>query len=399
MQYYKIGSNCTKIVVFIAIILLCYITMSHEFSTFLRINPCMNNNKSKIMTPIGAGWSFFLKKECICSTPLYTSQTMSGRISGNRWGSGTRIKDIQKYLTSMDQTLTSYPSIENGTLGGWIASGSHGSGGTLWNSNFGEATIYDQTMNKTFKINPKLIFNDDVNVEKTRRYIILDIEVNPSQDYWCKKYTFKMNNIDDAHHFLSVDTYLRMIQIGARGIMCLMWVPLSKTDMKTITHTDPHLFSQVGLWLQADVLSIFQNKTARYKEWFDFPVEKPERYTSKLKLSTANRFTIEPPLLLTPIGLMFINFEVFVFINVEENVLYSICNKFSDIFTTDIKGRCELRCGAAKMFLDFVVTIHSDISTIFRTLFNLLGPVKIRLHKGKAQVDTYPFVLNLETVS
>ena len=64
----------------------------------------------------------------------------------------------------------------------------------------------------------------------------------------------------------------------------------------------------------------------------------------------------------------------------------------SDLFGESVMGRCELRCGANKLLLDFVVARTTAVSLIFERLFRVLGSVKVRLHKGKAQVDTFPFL-------
>ena len=73
--------------------------------------------------------------------------------------------------------------------------------------------------------------------------------------------------------------------------------------------------------------------------------------------------------------------------------LFELSNKYSDLFTTTNFGRIELRGGQKKLFLDFVVLRNSNLKPIFELLLKVLGPQKIRLHKGKAQVDTFPFLM------
>lgn len=58
--------------------------------------------------------------------------------------------------------------------------------------------------------------------------------------------------------------------------------------------------------------------------------------------------------------------------------------------TTEVQGR--LRGGNKKLFLDFVVLKNTDIEIIFAKLLHVMGPEKNRLHKGKAQVSTFPFI-------
>ena len=95
--------------------------------------------------------------------------------------------------------------------------------------------------------------------------------------------------------------------------------------------------------------------------------------------------------LLIPIGLAFVNFEVFAFVDITDDLLDRVCEALCDMFNETVYGRCELRCGGSKLFLDFVITRSSPVSTVFATLFGVLGNIKVRLHRGKAQVDTVPF--------
>ena len=321
---------------------------------------------------------------------------MSGLQENGRWGSGTRIKDIQAYFRKYDHTLSSYPSIENGTLGGWIASGSHGSGGTLWKSSFGQVTVKDLVTNSVMDTDPADIFDKRRTISDCRRYFILDVEVKPVPNAWCKKIAYKMNSEDDADRFLTTPTYLRLLQIGRRGILALIWIPLPDED-RSMTHVDPHFGSQFGLWMQADVLSILQSSSARSQEWFDWPVEPQENFVSRIKLSDANAFTTEPPVLLSPIGLIFVNFEVFVLdYTISSHTLWTLSNALSDLYTSCLYGRCELRCGESIVFIDVVIKRTCNARPIFETIFKTLGAVDIRLHRGKAQVDTFPFLQNME---
>lgn len=386
----KLSKGYEKILLFILILLFIHLILfSQTFSLFLRTFSIISNKTSTIL-PIGAGWSFYLNKRI--DATKFIQCPYSGLLENGRWGAGTLIKDITTTLQQNNMSLTSHPSVENGTLGGWIASGSHGTGGKRWKPNFGNIHVKNLETNEILDVKYNEIFNDDTSIEVCRKYLILDVEVNPVEDAWTKKIAFKMLSIQDVESYLSDDSYLCMMQIGRRGTMILMWVPLSEKDDLEITHIDPHFGSQFGLWFQADVLSILQSADARNKEWFNFPVEPSENYTSKVKLSEANRFTIEPPMLLTPIGLAFINFEIFVYVTISAEKLYELCNVFSDMFTTDVQGRLELRGGNKKLFLDFVVLRNTDIEIIFAKLLQVMGPEKIRLHKGKAQVSTFPFI-------
>lgn len=388
MFKFAFGKEKVLLVVLIAL-MIYFVLFSNTFSTFVRTRTFFD--KDKVPVPVGAGWSFYLNK--YVGGPVVACE-LEGLQPNGRWGAATRIKDIQAALRQKHLTMTSYPSIENGTLGGWIASGSHGSGGSRWKPNFDVIRVKHLPTGKVFDTHYKDIFNDDTSISECRKYLILEVEVHPVDDVWCKKVAFKLSSVADADAYLHDDSYLCMMQIGRRGTMILMWTPLAEEDAERITHVDPHLGSQFGLWLQADVLSILQSSDARAKEWFHFPVEPVANYESKVRLGDANAFTLEPPMLLTPIGLAFINFEVFVLdVRVSADALFKLCNDLSDMFTHNVKGRCELRGGNGKLFLDFVIVRTARVQVVFEQLLQSLGPQKIRLHKGKAQVDTFPYIL------
>lgn len=386
------ASGVDRIAVTCTLILYSYlIFFSHAFSSWMR-TPTSMMNRPNIPIPIGTGWSFYLNK-IYASPKLLTTRHMNGLQSNGRWGAGTLIKEIQSFYKKRNQSLSSYPSVENGTIGGWVASGSHGSGGTLWKPNFGKITVKDLEKNTIMDVNYNDIFHRKASIQDCRKYLILDVEVNPHPNHWCKKIILKILSVEDCHEFLTTPTYLRMLQIGKRGIMALLWTPLPEEDMN-LEHVEPKFGSQLSLWVQADVLSKFQSSSARDKDWFDFPVALKDQLVSRIQLADANSFTFEPPIALTPIGLAFINFEVFVLdFTIDDALLFKLSNEISDLFTRDIQGRCELRGGNKILFLDFVILRHCKYVHIFNLLFNVLGPVKIALHRGKAQVDTFPFLL------
>ena len=196
--------------------------------------------------------------------------------------------------------------------------------------------------------------------------------------------------IDDYREFIVRPSLLRMLQIGQRGIMRLLWVPLEKGD-ESITHVDPHPFSMTGLWLQSDILSILQGSSASEKEWFEPPVEPRERYTSRIRLADANRYTVEPSMFTSPIGLYWINFEVFVLdYMASADHMYDLASDIRSLFE-QIWGRCEVRLGQDILFLDFNVHRHTDVSQVFGMLHIHLYMYEIVLHRGKAQVPTHPF--------
>jgi hypothetical protein len=338
-------------------------------------------NSDSYCKVVGSGWSFFLNKgrhDNLCRLKL-----PCGLLENGRWGAMTKIKDLQKVLVSKGQTLFSYPSIENGTLGGWIASGSHGSGGTLWRSSFGKVKVWDRKTNDVFDANIQDIFGKDKKIDEIEQYVIIDVEILPHENVLCNKSAFKINKIEDCRHFLEKKSYLRMLQIGRRGIMALLWIPIENY----LVHMDPHFGSRTGLYFQADILSIIQSNKARSKEWFEFPLEDEEIFSSKMRLSEANRFTLEPSWFTILFGLLYKNFELFVFdISLTPEQLFYISNRLSDMFTKDFHGRCELRCGKTILFLDICLWYNQCHEKCFEHIMELVGKqYKVKLHRGKFQ--------------
>lgn len=337
--------------------------------------------KAKFCKPVGSGWSLFLNKgryDTLCRETL-----PYGLLKNGRWGSATRIKDVQQILSKENKTLFSYPSIENGTLGGWIASGSHGSGGTLWKPSIGKVNVFDRETGQSHDVDANTVFSKSKSIKDVERYLIIDVEIIPHEDIWLDKIVSKVSNIADCEKFLNDESCLRMLQIGRRGIMALIWIP-SKNDL---SHEDPHFFSRYGLYLQSDIFSIIQNSNARQKEWFDFPVEDIDNFKSNTKLSEANKYTPEPSLFTIPFGLLYKNFEIFVFdISLSGEKLYTISNGISDLLTTEFSGRCELRCGKTILFLDICLWYTHDHLKCYESIVNIVGKdYKKTLHRGKFQ--------------
>lgn len=366
-----------KIVVFICIICVSrLLTDGILLRTITIARPCQK------LLPIGSGWSFYLDKGRRQGQLFYT-RFLRGKLPNQRYGSGTFIKEVQNDLRKCGMTLFSYPSIENGTLGGWIASGSHGSGGNLWKSSFGQIKVWDTEANIFFETDVSL-FGKQKSIHECRKYIILEVEVHPHEDVYCSKYAFKINTKNDCDHFLNQQSYLRIMQLGQRGKMGLLWMPYNYSENE---RKDPYFASQISLYLQADILSVFQNSNSRHKDWFDFPVENSKNFVSKIKLSDANKFTVEPPLLLTPIGLLYNNFEFFIFVSIDAQKLHILTDRICDLFTYQIHGRCELRCGSTILFLDFVLSRKDTYDCILDCIHEILGSdVEIRLHRGKYQI-------------
>jgi hypothetical protein len=335
-------------------------------------------------TVVGSGWSFFLQQRAAPCDFLRVRRGPAARPGW--WYAGSTIGEVQRALRARGLTLSAHPSVQNGTLGGWIASGSHGSGGTLWRPNFGALRILDQATGDTSEV---AAFPDD---DDARRYAILEVELTPHPDAWCRKRVFKANTVDDYETWLRAPSYLRLLQVGRRGVMALLWEPMDP-ERDARLREDPRVGSMLGLWLQSDILSILQSDAARHAPWFVFPVGSRATFQSRIRLSDANHYTMEPTTLTTPIGLAFVNYEAFLHdVSLDGATLRRLCERLADVFAADVRGRCEIRYGGAKLMLDLNVarwTPHHR--AIFEAVRDVLGDdVRVRLHRGKSDVDTAP---------
>lgn len=340
-------------------------------------------------TVVGGGWSFLLNKTMPRDAPIVFTRHWRGMLPDGRWGAGTSIGELQRALTRQGLTVASHPSILSTTLGGWIFSGAHGQGGSLWTSCFGTVTVRDTHTGLAQRGSIKSFFNDTYSIAAQRRYVVMDVEVKPVTDVWCEKIALRICDVDEMDRFLTEATHLRLLQIGARGTLAILWIP----RRQQLTHVDPHLGSQTGLWLQADILSMFQGPRPCDEDWFAWPVEPPENWHSNVRLSDANDFTPRPLPFLESVSLLYINFELFVYVTASPSLLLALCDELSLTFAK-MQARCELRYGdSGKLFLDFVHARGESSRRICEAVARILGTRKVFLHKGKAQVDVRPLIV------
>ena len=181
----KVSKGYEKILLVTLIFLFVHLVVfSNTFSKFMRTLSIFPK-KSSALLPIGAGWSFYLNKNIDTKNIIECPYT--GLLENGRWGAGTVIKDITTELQRQNLSFPSHPSVENGTLGGWIASGSHGSGGKRWKPSFGNIRVKNLETGEISDVKYKEIFNGDASIETCRKYLILDVEIRPVEDVWIKK--------------------------------------------------------------------------------------------------------------------------------------------------------------------------------------------------------------------
>lgn len=360
----------------------------------------LKNDPSAV--PVGGGWSFYLQRQPAhrapddtqTDVPIIFTHAMRGELETGRWAAGTTIREVQRALIARGRTMASHPSAMSTTLGGWVFSNSHGSAGTLEQPCIGRVRVYDRITQRELDADPASLFGPHISLEAQRRYTIMDVEVKDVEDVWTERIVRKMMTECDARKWLRDPSRLRMLQVGRRGTMALVW-----RDAKAPEEGDGEgherrfgAGASLKLWYEADVLSIRQSAEAREMEWFEWPVPPPSRLNAFGRLSAANNFTPTPPLAIAPVAFSYTNFELFLRPSrLTAAMLLQLCQRLECLFET-VRGRCEVRYSRDGMlYLDFGCENASlDTHAICTTVKTTLGVTHAALHKGKAQVLIEP---------
>lgn len=308
---------------------------------------------------VGGGWSWVLRRDRTCPPTRMLCST--GRVvddTGEWWHAGTTIAHVQKVLSCEGRTLASHPSILSATLGGWIASQSHGTGGTLWTPTIGEIVVEHEGTYHTLR--SKKQFSPGMIIHRVRLHTVANVV--------CERRVFAVTSQKIAQNVLVTPTYLRAIFVDRYRSLAFVWIPCASNETSRETFPPPWLAMILPSWV-------------RYKTRYP-----PRRMT----LRDANRFSpIDPPLLLaTPLISSRINFEVFINHPTSGSLLWDLCRSFEALFASGVvSGRMELRFGSTKQFLDFDLARTNGCSdSVFQCIRKVYGTsVTWRLHPGKAQ--------------
>lgn len=307
---------------------------------------------------VGGGWSWVLRGDRLWPPNRMTCR--SGRVDGTSdwWYAGTTIGDVQRTLAREGRTLAGHPSILSATLGGWIASQSHGTGGSLWTPTIGALEVEHEGTRHVLP--SKSQFTDGM--------LILAVRLHTVPDVVCERRAVEIAAPRDASEALRTPTHLRAVFVDRYRALAFLWVP-SESD-----ETDPETFPPP--WL-AMLLPAWTRRRLAY----------PPR---RVRLSDANRFApVDPPLLLaTPLIATRINFELFVARPTTGDLLWTLCREFRSLFASGaVRGRLEIRFGASKQFLDFdLARRRRGYAAVLECLHRVYGrDVQYKLHPGKAQ--------------
>lgn len=341
--------------------------------------------------PVGGGWSFLLNKRAPApgARVVYTHK-WRGQLPDGWWGAGTTIAEAQRVFRAHSRTLASHPSIPTATLGGWIFTGSHGSGGDLWLPTLGAVRVFDARTGEVQTGRKRDYFRATRPLAEQRRYIILAVELKPRSDVWVEQRAFRVCTLRDARRCVRTPSYLRLVTVGARGALALLWTPPRTPGLADASWSQGTL----GRWLQADALALYQRPRRGCDAddaWFAWPLEPPEAWHCRVRLSEANLFTPLPYGYLQALALLYVNFELFYDVGeLSPTLLLAVLGALERAFV-ETAGRCEVRFGGGRLYLDVAVAQRAGaVARVCAAIHAALPGRKATLHKGKAQVDVRP---------
>ena len=319
---------------------------------------------------LGGGWSAFLSRRMF-SGRVVSSAQHTGEVSMNLWKSGTRIREVQRALSKRGQTLAGTPSISEATIGGWLFTNSHGSGGELWTPAFGDVTVYNTHSHQLEVGKKKDFFSDAKSVDDQRRYVVMQASVLPVEDVVCHRHAFDICDLEASRRFFDPSTYLRMVFVDSRQALAYTWTP-SRDDKPQVRN------SRIYPWLVVIMPTFLSRRVPRAL------METSEH------LSIANDFAPTPPLWTGVFSFAYVNFELFIKYTLTPESLLHITTSLRNLFKSGVRGRCEIRYGRDKLFLDFAVRVSdpADYTKIFDCVQKNIGR-PFTFHKGKFTPEKY----------
>ena len=331
-----------------------------EDGTYI-INKC----KEQVL-PVGSGWSNYLNKRIHTEKQFFLRQ-LSGRYKNGNWGAGTSIANIQSTLRKEGKTLSSHPSVLGATVGGWIFTNSHGSGGELWKTTIGKLKVYDTNNCEIIDINNKsILFSDNKTINEQRRFIVLEAEIKSVNNVDCFRNSFYIKNIKDSKRFFEKDTLLRLIFIDSKNTVCFTWT------LKQYSSYSSWLRFVFPPWLfGSKILPPICNSCIN-----------PQIWNKRTTLSEGNHFNIDPPYFTLFFAYFYTNVEYFIKVTITDEGLLILCNRLQQLLKTT-GGRCDVRYQNKVLYLDFVMILKNY--TYVQEFLNKYY-INFTIHKGKYQI-------------
>jgi hypothetical protein len=321
----------------------------------------------------GCGWSHVLRHEL--HAPTLSSELLIGTrrdTSGNEWwGAGLTIRAVLRRLSSRGRTLAGCPSLLDGTLGAWIASKAHGSGGTLWTPVFGALRVADTHTGVVRVVaSSKALYDDDAPRSVRRRFVILEVQLRSVPDVECVRVAWDVVDEPTARRVVQHPSHLRAVFVNRTVSTAFVWAPVDDGESAAWppAYIQPWIAVLVG----------------------GLPSHARSLWTRRVRLSSAHAFGPTPPHVGSLVAVSaFENFELIARQSLDGEALWRVCAALQRALSTGrVRGRCDVRFGATKAFYDFALRASS--ATDRRVLFEALHECGVRvvtLHAGKFQPD------------
>lgn len=313
----------------------------------------------------GNGWSYYLNRNVFATE--VSSRAISGEYSNNVWGAGTSIGTVQRTLQKRNQTLSSHPCIMGATLGGWVFTSAHGSGGALTGRSITAVKLYDCVSKTITKYSyPCSMLRVGESLSAQRRYIVLEVEIAPVDDIICHLKVSDIQNKEDLHNFMyDAFSINRMIFVDRASAVSLIWSTKDKSNQTF----------GIGRFIPVWLISI----GPRYFTW----VRKSD-WSRTARLSDANHFAPDPPYFSGLVARFFTNIELYIRPVPPKIFLWTFIEKLQQLFKDEYRSaRCEIRIERNTLFLDFSFVGAHDFKPIYRLVRYILQPTSMYFHKGK----------------
>lgn len=313
-------------------------------------------------TVVGGGWASYLNRTVTARE--VSSRVISGEYARNVWGAGTSIATVQRVLRKRKQTLPSHPCIMGATLGGWVFTSAHGSGGSESPPAIKSFTVYDIKRNTVGKREYPCAVWHGKSLEELRRYIILEVEIIPCDNICCHLRVASVNNERHVHCFMHAPSVNRMIFLDRSATLSLVWTRTSSVRTYGLGTLVPIWLTSVGPRFFARI---------RTTDW-----------SHRASLSEANHFAPDPPYYSGLIARCFTNFECFVRPVPSSSSMWRFMARLQELFAAEYpSARCEVRVETSTLFLDFSVLGAPHFDSIFKLIDESLHPRELLLHQGK----------------
>lgn len=351
---------------FVSFVYMFAFVVSEQLRRFGRVLRIPDRGGSQQRVVAGGGWSWVLRRRWRPPTTIVYACGRTSRDDGDWWHSGTTLRQVQKTLAAEGKSLASHPSIGSATLGGWIGSQSHGTGGSLWTPTMGRVIVENYDGIRCERASKKKVQPTD---------LILEVELRSVSNVVCeRRIAYLETECDVKTNLFESETHLRAIFVDKYNCLSVTWNRCSQDRLADSGWEIPPLWFLTTL-------------PARMRRGL-----RVEKWKRRVKLSDANFLSPDPPFVVATAAIsLHTNFEIFVKGQISTpNLVWRICDTLRTLLKSNqISGRVEIRFGHKIQFLDFdILGRGQNAKLVIDAVRSVYLPhvVSMTLHPGKAQI-------------